>query len=301
MSFTSAIPYVFQRGNLYCFRWTFSRLLAQVFGRRELRRSLKTGYKAVALRRAMELAAKLRSLTHDFDSMREITPQNLHILLNQYFLDAIGEREDWRARAASLQPTDVENELTAFRFLQRDNQERLRLHNYHGLRPVVEMLAADWGVAAPAEDSETYRQLCRGLLRTDAQIFDIELRRTAGDYADAGYAHNAPASGLATSVRSLRLSEAIKQFTAEMESAEQWGDRTKIDNAAIFRDLIEIVGDVALCAVTRDALLNYRGSILRLPPRRLNDPRYKELYPSSNAFVKTVSSTNCSLNTGTMI
>jgi hypothetical protein len=173
MSFTSAIPYVFQRGNLYCFRWTFSRPLAQVFGKRELRRSLKTGYKAVAMRRAMELAIRLRLLAYDFDSMREITPQNLHILLNQYFLDALCEREDWRARADRLAPADVDNETTAFQFLQHDNQERLRLHDYRGLRPVIEMLAADWGVTAPTEDSETYSQLCRGLLRTDAQTLAL--------------------------------------------------------------------------------------------------------------------------------
>lgn len=164
MSFTASIPYVFQRGNLFCFRWTFARPLAQLDGRRELRRSLKTGYKAIALRRAMKLVARLRTLTQTFDSMRAITPQNLHILLNQYFLDALGEREDWRARADKLTAADADNEAAAFQYLQRDNQERLRLHDYQGLRPVIEMLASDWGVPVPEVQSETYP--ARGESRT---------------------------------------------------------------------------------------------------------------------------------------
>ena len=271
------IPYVFQRGNLFFFRWTFSDRIAQILGKRELRRTLSTGYAAQARKRSMFLAAKLLALTAEFPLMRDVTKQNLQALLDQYFLESLSDREGWRCNASILSNQDIENEIGAFQYLLKDTKERLRRLDYSGLHPVITDLAKDWGVKVPDQNSEIYKELCRGVLRTDARIFETELRRTDGDYSDDLNVLPPNQSAISNSFNSIRLSEVIEIFSKEYEEAETWNERTKIDNAAIFRDLLEIVGDGAIRSLNRDALLEYRRIYQKLPPRRLNDPRYRDL------------------------
>lgn len=172
---------------------------------------------------------------------------------------------------------DIDKELLAFQYLLKDTRDRLRRHDYAGLDPVIADLAKDWGVTVPASNSEIYKELCRGLLRTDARIFETELKRTDGDYSgDVLFSMPLAPVGL-QSAKSYRLSEVIKFFVEEYTKAEAWTDRTVTDNNAIFRDLLEIVGDGIIGSLTRDSLLEFRRLVQKLPPRRTNDPRYRDL------------------------
>lgn len=55
----ASTPYVFQRRNTFYFRFTFSRIISKLVGKRELRYSLRTGYRQSAIRRAMGLVVQV--------------------------------------------------------------------------------------------------------------------------------------------------------------------------------------------------------------------------------------------------
>ena len=97
-------PYIYQRGRLFGFRWTCSPRLAEQIGRNELRRSLGTGYLAVAVRRAVEIAAKIRVLETKLDScdMRELKHTDLQTVLNHYFHTALADSNVGALKATGL-------------------------------------------------------------------------------------------------------------------------------------------------------------------------------------------------------
>lgn len=271
-------PYLYQRGRLFGFRWTCSPRLAEQIGRAELRRSLGTGYLAVAVRRAIEIAAKIRVLETKLDScdMRELKQTDLQTVLNHYFHTALADSEQWRTESNGLTPAGVEAELIALEFMARDTRERLSLHRADEPYDTLKKVAGDAGFEVPAPDSAMAKALARGILRTDARLIEMELRRTRGDYTDEpSFMQPLAAPAAFSGAGAKRLSELIALFSDEHQG--EWNHRTRIDNRAIFRDLLEIIGDPPIGLLSKNALIEYREKTQRLPPNRNKTPRFKDL------------------------
>ena len=163
-------------------------------------------------------------------------------VLNHYFHTALADSERWRTESGGLTPAGVEAELIALEYMARDTRERLSLHSYKVPYDNLKMVASDAGFEVPAPDSDVAKELARGILRTDARLIEIEMRRTRGDYTDDTSLMQALAAPPAfAGSGSRRLSEVIRLFSEE--NKDEWNHRTVIDNKAIFRDLIEILGD----------------------------------------------------------
>ncbi|MBK6355946.1 MAG: site-specific integrase [Betaproteobacteria bacterium] len=271
-------PYLYQRGRLFGFRWTCSPRLAEQIGRNELRRSLGTGYLAVAVRRAIEIAAKISVLETKLDScdMRELKRTDLLTVLNHYFHTALADTERWRTESDGLTPADVEAELIALEFMARDTRERLSLHRSDEPHDNLKVVAGDAGFEVPVPDSAMAKELARGILRTDARLIEIEMRRTRGDYTDdTSLMQPLAATPAYAGAGSRRLSEVIRLFSEENKG--EWNHRTGIDNKAIFRDLIEILGDPPIGLLSKDALIDYSEKTKKLPPNHNKTPRFKDL------------------------
>jgi integrase len=271
-------PYLYQRGRLFGFRWTCSPRLAEQIGRHELRRSLGTGYLAVAVRRAVEIAAKIRVLETKLDScdMRELKRTDLQTVLNHYFHTALADSERWRTESDGLTPAGVEAELIALEFMARDTRERLMLHRSDEPHDNLKVVVGDAGFEVPAPGSAMAKELARGILRTDARLIEIEMRRTRGDYTDdTSLMQPLAAPPAFAGAGSRRLSEVINLFSEENKG--EWNHRTGIDNKAIFRDLIEILGDPRIGLLTKDALIEYSEKTKKLPPNRNKNPRFRDL------------------------
>ena len=71
------------------------------------------------------------------------------------------------------------------------------------------------------------------------------------------------------------MSVVIRLFSEENKG--EWNHRTGIDNKAIFRDLIEILGDPPIGLLSKDALIDYSEKTKKLPPNHNKTPRFKDL------------------------
>lgn len=268
-------PYVFQRGNLFGFRWTCSRRLAACLGRKELRRTLATGYRSEAIQRAIAVAAKLTALETYLETildMRTLKENNLHVLLDLYFHSALADSERWRTHSGGFSEKDLDQEIAALEFMKRDTVERLTQFRTDEPPENLREIANAAGFEAPKPGSAMAKALARGILRTDACLIDVEIKRTRGDYSgdpSLGRPHLSTLSGSGAK----RLSEVLVTFQDEL--APNWGYRTKQDNAAIFRDFIEILGDPPIGAIGRDTLVEYREIALLLPPNRTKKQEYQ--------------------------
>ncbi len=64
-------------------------------------------------------------------------------------------------------------------------------------------------------------------------------------------------------VKGLMLSDVIRQYTFEKEA--QWTPKTKMEMAGVFKLVVDILGDVAVKSLNRQALLDMRSSLMKLP------------------------------------
>jgi integrase len=269
--------HLYLKRNTYCFRWTFSDRLVTLLGKRELRRSLQTGNRRLATQRAVRLAARLYALRALFDKeapMPQITPQQLQTLLDRYIHEAMAEMEDWRCTSGPLPDSEVDGELIALNYLQRDTRSQLQRHDHARVASSAEQLATAAGFTV-APGTLEHARLCRGMLQADTQLLDTEIKRTQGDYSGPFAFHHPPP---AASVPLVPLSQVIQEFTTEHLRANRWSPKTQTDNAAILRDLVEILGNVPISTITKDSMRPYRQAIMALPPNRSKQRRYRGLF-----------------------
>jgi hypothetical protein len=208
--------------------------------------------------------------------MRELKHTDLQTVLNHYFHTALADSERWRTESDGITPAGVEAELIALEFMARDTRERLSLHRSDEPHDNLKAVAVEAGFEVPAPGSAMAKELARGILRTDARLIEIEMRRTRGDYTDdASLMQPLAAPPAFAGAGSRRLSEVISLISEENKG--EWNHRTGIDNEAIFRDLIEILGDPPIGLLSKDALIDYSEKTKKLPPNRNKAPRFKGL------------------------
>lgn len=124
----------------------------------------------------------------------------------------------------------------------------------------VELIARD----EPHDTPETVEALARGLA--------------------AGLNPNASTPSHAS--RGRPLSELIDAFRAEKMESERWSSKTNEENQAIFRELIEIVGDQSVTDITREQAVNYLKTIKQLPANRHKRKEFQGLSVTKTIALK---------------
>lgn len=103
------------------------------------------------------------------------------------------------------------------------------------------------------------------------QLFEIEGRRQRGDYSDnvkiifpLSKAVTVSASP-ALPKPSISLSELIDRYTEENVRAGNWSEKTRIEYKSIFRNILRLIGDINLNAVTMESSRRAKEVLLNLP------------------------------------
>jgi integrase len=260
--------HLYLKKSTYCFRWTFPERLVNLIGKRELRRSMQTGNLRLATRRAVILAARLHAFHAHVEQeaiMQQITQSQIQILLERYVHQAMAEMEGWRCTSGPFPDSEIDGELTALDYLRRDTREQLRRHDHARVASTAEQLAAEAGFIVLSGTPE-HAHLCRGMLRADANILDTEIKRTHGDYS--GEFTFAPSKAFGAPTPLVPLSQVIAEFKEEHLRSNRWDRKTQTDNAAILRDLMEIVGKVPVATIDKEMLRPYRQTVMALPKEK---------------------------------
>jgi integrase len=89
------------------------------------------------------------------------------------------------------------------------------------------------------------------------------------------------------------LSKMIKQY---MEFKEpEWTPKTKLEMGGVFRFLLELLGDVDVTEITRQAVLDLRANLMRLPPnlhKRYPDQTIQQLLDRTDIHPMSTKSVN---------
>ena len=71
---------------------------------------------------------------------------------------------------------------------------------------------------------------------------------------------------------SLLLSQGFSLYKKE-QILENWGVRTAAQNEATFKQLIEVIGDISIAAVTKSVVRDYKQTLLGYPANRYKGKR----------------------------
>lgn len=84
-----------------------------------------------------------------------------------------------------------------------------------------------------------------------------------------------PATKATVAVARPKLSEVISLYSEEKQRETSWTPKTRHENEAIYRLLMDITGDVEVALIDHGVARHVKQTLLRLPPNVNKDPRYR--------------------------
>ena len=188
MSQISKSPsYLIRNPHSYCFRINIPKDLQPIIGRKELRRSLKTGYLSVAKVKARVMAGNLQML---FMGLRKETAvadfpfDHIDLILDQisYAVSGITEKILRQNLDEPLTQEQIQKERNRLEDEIQQIRDELSRSDYSRISPIVLGQFQKAGVPLSSEHPR-FKELCREFQKAEIKRLKLELERERGDYS----------------------------------------------------------------------------------------------------------------------
>jgi len=113
--------------------------------------------------------------------MSELSQSEIQKLVKQRFEQALEEDKAMRANRKPLSEEELMDELDINASFLSETKEQLAKSDYHDVSEPAEWLLADNGLNVNRE-SESFKRLCREMLKVEVKILGIAKHRDLGDY-----------------------------------------------------------------------------------------------------------------------
>ncbi len=285
-----ACRHLYKTGRSYCFRYAIPERLRPHFGRREIKKTLRTGNLTEAITLAEQLSrhfeAAFGRLSGGLCTMGMSVNEKIRLLVATFTRDVLKTYEDWLLLAEYTPETIPKHQAQCDEWI-RETSRQLTANDYS----VISQELREW---LPPQDtaifqegeldpeSFEYDRLCRECLKAKIQCLKIRRERIAGNY-DNPYDHAAedilgaarhlqhPKPPGDTVVASgMTLGEAVEAFVKEKMTGKRWSAKTETIARGVFRLLTEEFGDdAALGAISYAKLAAFRDDVMaKLPANR---------------------------------
>lgn len=281
--------YLYRRGNLYYFRYTFPDAIKTKVGRAEFRISLKTAY----LREAKHLAAALLGalkivLTGDFMLTYQEIRSRIHRLLQEMLLR---DGQQFGPRGVSIPELDLEispvelytSTLDLYRRTIADESLLLQLAD-----SCVPQLIKK-GLFTQEEVTEDNKILiARAFGEMEITLHDILRKKEEGDFlaeahtlgpllSSAAPAVSGSVGGTAVveaSAPTVLYSQAMEKYIQDKLDDGRWKEHSLPDHKNRLNAFLEIMGDLPVNGITDEEMREFRNTLRRLPPNRSRSKAY---------------------------
>jgi len=287
-------------------------LISQFKGRREIRRSLGTSSRKLAIQKARELRIEADLIFQRAEKMPPIDAVDYGKLHHSFdYRKSLVQREgeyclELLKRAVDAQGPIAEDSLE---FMQ--NPLGL-LQERYGLTPEGARVALFYGHCEMREDlltSEVHDEF-RDQLR---RVYEDWLIPQLLEYSRSRRGFSVPSPGM-VSIRqhvtlpspievtsSALISQVVEEFCAEKKRVGSWREKTENENRAIYDMLIGIIGDVPVGSIDHALARTYKQALQKIPPNLNKLPRYRgmkilEVVESNPEEVMSVTTVNKNIN-----
>ena len=288
----SAPSYLYLNGNLYYFRIVVPRELRKLWGRKEIRLSLRTPHRRKARARAMLLFAELSSAISGgnmlcLTEIRRRMNTLLQSLLEQEHYDFSQRRSVTFPDGYSLSPGELAGAQARIVNAWTNDKESLRKTADECLPELYAM-----GIFKPEEVTpEDTLAIAKAYLQTQVTMHKIIEAREHGDYAfEENFVakdSNTVSPELFTRLRELSMpkkiddkgtmlySEAIERYVHQHIEDQVWKPRIVGEHRRRIETFLEVMGDMPINSIRSETLREFRNILRKLPPRRSRDKRYR--------------------------
>lgn len=297
--------YVFKRKNTYYFRIKIPLDILPYFERKEIWKSLKTGYLKTAKSASRSLAFNIEQL---FIWIRSgmLTDSQIKLLVKEHLSNTLRGSEAIRTRAiltalpkgsATIPPVSEwrDTAISTFHHVIDQTKQQLFSNDFSTIKAYVNQ-ALERNDISYDENTPAYTKLCREYLKAEIAISKIELERLDGNYDNSfdGFLESVISDGKQvhtdpeTKDTGMMLSELIAGHIKESQQAEAWTDKTLAENISIYRMFLEIMGDIDISTITHKDLIGFRDKLVKLPANRGKKPELKGKSISQILLMKNV-------------
>jgi len=279
--------YITRQSCGYCFRISVPPDVSKFVSKREIRYALRTGSREVAKRRAVPMASFARKVFMDIRKggrVRELSEDDLHKLMQQYFRQTLEEDERSRVMEDAPLPREVLlEELQGHEYSEECLSDALASCNYESVIQPVERLLLANGIELDPQ-GYSFKKLCREMLKAQMGVLQVLKKRGMGDYSLNGHPtiiQPSPASQPAQPAptpredKGIKLSELIREYIEENVRAGSWTAKTKADIHASSMLLMGIIGDMPVKSITRRTTSEYKKALLRIPSNMRKKRAYR--------------------------
>jgi len=268
--------------------------LQEVVGRREIRYSLQAGFLREAKPKAQRMASFVQQVFNELryvrggneDMTAELNQDEIRKLLRGYLIKVLKEDEEYRVLEIGPKDRDeLEKQLEFLSISESELREALALNDYKDISRYVDDLLEENGINVD-RDSDSYRKLCREMIKTQIKILEVTQRRSVGDYSSGDIrpvrvvslpSEESPGTQQDQQRQGPRFSVVAAEFMKERTKAGKDNPKTAEDYRAAFEFFVKTVGDVPISAISHDSIREYKGALMRIPRHARKSPKYKDV------------------------
>jgi integrase len=260
--------------------------LQEVVGQTEIRYALKAGFLKEAKPRAQRMANfvqqvfnELRYVTGGSEEMAiDLSHDEIRDLLRGYFKNILDEFEG--SRDVPTDENELERQLDGLWYIKSEWKEQLDRGDYKEISSRVDDLLEESGIDVD-RDSNTYKDLCKLMLRGMIEVAELMEKRTGNDYPESiletlGIPTQPSQAELPQAEPSgPRFSEVVTKFMQERKTAGKGNPKTAEDYRSAFDLFVEVLGDIPIDSINHDTIRHYKEALMRMPRHARKSPKYR--------------------------
>jgi integrase len=276
------IPHLEIRGSTYYFRMRVPLDLLEHYDKEEFKSSLGTKDYAEAKRKA---AIKTAHHFNEFENIRkhalskpltQLSPEEIQRIADEFARDVLAgdeaERKSGSVSRGHQCGIEVLEEHARPVLAGDERQVDSRRWVARMVHNFVESLNVK---IAPNSDAET--ELIYALSAASVRAVDAIRERDKGKVVPTPEdASTAVLSAGHRLQKSVRLSTVIQKYSLEQKNSGEWTEKTALENRAVFKLLIAIIGDVLASDLEFVHAVSFKETLQRLPPNLNKARRYRE-------------------------
>ncbi len=268
--------YLYLHTSGYFFRYSIPKDIRPIVKKTELRYSVKAHSRTTAKHRAKTLASITQAIINDIrkgGTMSELKPEQIHKLLAQYFKEALDKDEVYRLERKPINDDELDHRIDLYGSLKADAQESLAKSNHRSKAKDADKLLAQHKVSL-SHGSESFKILCRELLKLDVNLFDICQKREFGEYDHYNLRRYEALKEHQTRQKGELLSKVIDHYLSENRT--KWTSKTEGEILTSLNLFLEIMDDLFIKNYDRSKIRIFKESLSKLPANLKQKKAYRD-------------------------
>lgn len=271
------LDYLVRRGHQYYFRRAIPSIAIPYLIKSEIKLSLRTDQPDIARRRCRIISNVFERFFDYCGLMSELPANVIDKIIKEYFAAAMQEvREIVKDGVGGPNPgIDVAQELIGTEKFLKSLKSELASRNFQlGTIGIAEGATENSGNPFPKKGTDSFDDLCEGILRAKIEQSRIYAAMLSGDYdqiepKDALF--KAPAYGTyeqkANFVGSeITVGELADKFIKLKSGSNEWVKKTAADNIRVLNWFKLLVGsDLSISSITKGHVEKFRDLMMRVP------------------------------------